>query len=176
MQALVTAIYAGDKQAEQVLFRELFVRFELFMLKRADEGIARDIAQDACVTVFEKFREKVSAEEFLPWSYGVLKMTAKRHAQIESRRQAREMHLPEGFEIPDRKSPDPMLRPHLKHCLEWLVRTHRRYARIFELHWHGCSTAEVCSELGLNSAQYYVYLGRSRRLLQDCLKERGIHV
>ena len=173
MQSSVERCYAGEPGSEENLFGKLFVRFRLFALKRVDEEKATEIAQDACVTVFKKFRHKISPDEFMPWSYGVLKMTMKRHHQIDSRRREREIELPEGVELPDLRTPDPMLHLHLNACLDWLARNHGRYAEIFNLHRLGYTTSEVCAKLKLNSGQYYVYLGRSRIILQECLEIKG---
>ena len=59
-------------------------------------------------------------------------------------------------------------------CLRWLGRTHARYARILNLHRQGFPTTEVCDLESLNREQYYVYLGRSRGMLKECLQGKGI--
>jgi DNA-directed RNA polymerase specialized sigma24 family protein len=77
---------------------------------------------------------------------------------------------------PARPAPPPLLKQKLGDCLEWLAAKHPRYGRIFQLHWLGHSTSEVCQDVGLSREQYYVYLGRSRKMLQQCLHEKGVEL
>ena len=174
MEQLVERAQQGDSQAEEELFKFLLVRFRRFALRKVGAGYADEVAQEACVTIHRKYKAEIKAREFEPWAYGVLKMTVQRHYQREGRRRDRETSLPEHFELPARPDPPPLLRKHLGDCLEWLAGRHLRYARIFHLHWQGFTTQEVCEEIHVTREQYYVYLGRSRSMLRDCLQEKGI--
>ena len=46
----------GDEKAEQELFKYLFVRFKTLAERRIGKGEAEDIAQEACMTVLQKYK------------------------------------------------------------------------------------------------------------------------
>ena len=176
MDQLVARAKTGDRTAEEELFGQLLVRFERFAARRVGDESAVEVAQQACVTVLQKYRTQELDGEFGAWAYGVLRMVLKRYRSAEYRHQERETVLPDGVDLPARSETDPLLRSHLLDCMRWLVNTHARYARILNLHRQGYDTAEVCQRVGLNRDQYYVYLGRSRGMLRDCLVRKGVAI
>lgn len=174
MNQLVERAKTGDQKAEEELFQRLLVRFERFASRMVNAESAAEIAQQACIAILSKYRTEVIETEFDAWAYGVLRMTVKRHFQGESRRAAREVNLPDTVELPERKSEKPILRRHIRECMRSLTQTHTRYARIFNLHQQGFDISEICNRIKLNREQYYVYLGRSRSMLRECLLKKGV--
>ena len=75
MKQLLERALVGDKEAEKELFQYLFVRFKLFA-KQKGRGVqdAEDIAQEACVTILEKYKSQSFTAGFEAWAYGVLRM------------------------------------------------------------------------------------------------------
>jgi RNA polymerase sigma factor (sigma-70 family) len=163
----------GDRSAEQALFSELFVRFRHFAARKVGEENVEEVVQRACVTVLEKYKTETFTVGFSAWAYGVLKMTIRRFYQNESRRQDKEMQLPDDYKLPSGDVPHPMLQQYLLECIKWLAKSFQKYARILNLRYQGYSTSEICSKLGLNQDQYYVYVGRGRSKLRDCLLKKG---
>jgi DNA-directed RNA polymerase specialized sigma24 family protein len=163
----------GNEKAEQELFRELFVRFRHFAIQRVDEETAKEVAQRACVTVLEKYKTETFTVSFQAWAYGVMKMTLLKVIQSESRQSMKELPIIDGFEPPQSESVNPMLRTYLLECIKWLAGSYTKYARILNLRYLGYNTDEICDKLKVSSDQYYVYVGRGRSLLRDCLEKKG---
>ena len=176
MDQLVERARRGEPQAEQQLFSELFVRFRRFAERKAGPDSAEDVAQEACITVLNKFKSQQLEGDFFGWAHGVLRMILRRHHRTESVRKKREFRMPEHFELPARRPSQPMLRQHLMDCMRQLVRQQKKYARIYNLHQLGYSAKEVCDKMGLNVNTYYVYLGRGRAALEECLTGKGLSV
>ena len=103
-------------------------------------------------------------------------MTLLRYRHADYKRKEREIPMPERFELPERSQHQPMLRQHLLACLKKLVKEHTNYARIYNYHQQGYPADEICQKLSLKRDQYYVYLGRSRSLLKECLSSKGLSV
>lgn len=173
MDELVKKARNGDEKAEQELFRELLVRFQLFAARKVDERNADEVAQQACVTILEKYRSEEFTVSFQAWAYGVLKMTVRQFLRDRGRQSAKEAHIPPDIDLPESSVPNPMLRRYLLECVRKLATKFRKYARIVNLHYQGYDTGEICQRLGVNREQYYVYVGRGRSMLRDCLIERG---
>lgn len=174
MQQLVEKARNGDKVAEQELFRELSVRFRCFAAHRLDSENADEIAQQACITVLEKYKTETFTIGFQAWAYGVLKMTVKQFGRDRGRRADKETSLAPEFEWPQAETPHPMLRQYLLECINWLAKSFSRYARIVNLRYQGYSTEEICHKMALKPEQYYVYVGRGRSMLRDCLADKGV--
>ena len=174
MNKLVEKAKTGDKPAEQELFRELFVRFQHFAAQKVNEENAREIAQQACITVLEKYKTETFSVSFQAWAYGVWKMTLRQFLRDKSRLSSKEVSVSLDFEFPQTEEPHPMLRGNLLDCIKRLAGRHLKYARILNLRHQGYSTGEICRRLQINREQYYVYVGRGRKLLRDCLAEKGV--
>lgn len=174
MKNLYEKALKGDEQAEKELFQSLFVRFRLFAEQKVDEEIASEIAQQACVTVLEKYRTETFKIGFQAWAYGILKMTLLSYHRDKSREKERQQPFCDDFKLPQSKTPHPMLRHHLMDCIGQLVKSYSKYARILNLHYQGYSTDEICQRLKLKPEQYYVYVTRGRSLLRDCLIQKGV--
>ncbi|NIO21904.1 MAG: hypothetical protein GTN76_14535, partial [Candidatus Aenigmarchaeota archaeon] len=81
MDELLSKAREGDEKAERELFQYLFVRFKALAKRRIGEGEAEDIAQEACLTVLEKYKTQTFTKGFETWAYGVLKMKIGNYMQ-----------------------------------------------------------------------------------------------
>lgn len=153
----------------------LLVRFSLLAKRRIEGDDALDIAQDACLTVIEKYRTEAPAEKFEAWAYGILKRKIGNYYQKRSVREKvmAETERIEEYPEPGVRQEEAYLRRALLHCLKTLTREFPQYARVINMVYQGYDTNEVCQRLGLKPGYVYVILNRGRGLLQACLKKRG---
>lgn len=168
MRDLVRSAQQGDSAAETEVFRRLHVRFLLLAKRRIGNDFAEDVVQDACATVFEKYRTGLGEQEFEPWAYEILRNKIGNFLQRNEvrRRLSATVHSHAAAGAPS----DPDLRSRLLDCLRRLIRFHSRYARVLNLVHQGYRTEEICERLGVSANNLYVLLNRGRRLLRDCLK------
>lgn len=89
MDQLLERVRAGDRQAEEELFKEVIVRFRRFAARKVEGDMAEDVAQEACITVFTKLPSQELEGEFFAWAHGVLKMTLLRHRHTDYKRKER---------------------------------------------------------------------------------------
>ncbi len=174
MDELARRAGGGDKAAEEELFHELLVRFRHFAAHRFGDEEADEIAQRACVTILKKYRTEVFSVGFGAWAYGVLRMTIQRYIRDRGRLFDRSARMAERAKSPRTEAPHPMLKRYLLECIRLLARSYPRYSRIVNLHYQGYDTGEICERLRINREQYYVYIGRGRSLLRNCLIEHGV--
>jgi DNA-directed RNA polymerase specialized sigma24 family protein len=171
---LVDAAIKGDKGAEHTVLKVLSERFEVFAAHWIrNRDVAKDMAQDACCVVLEKYRTEQFTTSFEAWAYGVLRTTVKNYNYCESKRLNRlssgPLSLPSFGASP---GIDPAVLHRLRYCLRRLVSRNRRYARVLTLRFQGFRTQEICERIGSNRNNFYVLLNRARALLKDCLLER----
>lgn len=172
LATLAAEAKAGDKKTEQELFSYLLVRFTTFAKRRVgDMQAAEDIAQEACRTIFEKYKTETFTISFAAWAYGVLRkkignyLQKKKHAAIEQELgTAGDCYL---------RRDDPELRRRMIHCMKLLIKKKRTYARALNLSYQGYKTDEICHKLRITQNNLYVILSRARRLLKNCL-QRGV--
>jgi RNA polymerase sigma factor (sigma-70 family) len=173
MNHLLARAREGDKSAEKQLFEYLFVRFRLFAKHRVrQDEEAEDIAQEACITVLEKYKTETFTEGFEAWAYGVLKMKIGNHLQIKAARQGKIVsqsvtNVDAGMFSP---SSDPDFRRQLFNCLKKILKANRRYARALNLVYQGYKTDEICRKLKISRSNFYVTLNRGRSMLRICLE------
>lgn len=173
MNHLLARAREGDKSAEKQLLEYLFVRFRLFAKHRVREDEeAEDIAQEACITVSEKYKTETFTEGFQAWAYGVLKMKIGNHLQSAAAKRDRiiSQSAINGAGGMSSLSSDPDLRRRLFDCLRKILRVNRRYARVLNLVYQGYKTDEICQKLKLSRNNFYVILNRGRSMLRTCLK------
>ena len=91
MDQVVEKALSGDSAAEEQLFKDLLVRFRYLAALRVGEEDALEIAQQACITVYEKYKTETFTVSFQAWAAGVLKNTVLQSIRKESRRRAREL-------------------------------------------------------------------------------------
>jgi RNA polymerase sigma factor (sigma-70 family) len=176
VKELLAQAKQGDKKAEEEIFRFLYERFAFIAKYRLGREEARDISQDACMTILEKFRAEKMPENFEAWSYGVLRMKIGNFLQKREVRQkvmVDEIHIGGAAEQAD-VPPNPELKRKLLDCLRKIVRAYPRYARAMNLVHQGYKTNEICDRMGLNAGNLYVILNRGRSMLSRCLNKGGI--
>lgn len=172
MLALLTRARSGDRHAEQQIFEQLLARFRLFARRRiGDVHAADDVAQDACLTVLQKYRHETFTKGFEPWAWGVLQMHIK--AYFRRRLDDRETLV---ADVPDDTPTgdfDPGLERQLLDCLARVAAANRGYARALVLIYQGHSAEAICHRLGISRNHLYVTLHRARAQLRKCLDGGG---
>jgi len=165
----------GDLSAEQQLFSHLLVRFTLLAKRRVGTEDARDIAQDACLTVLQKMRAGEAPDHFDAWSYSILRMRIGNYYQ---KNRVRQRVLPDEVALRQVEQmasvgANPEQLRHLLSCVRKIIVKFPRYARVLNLVHQGYTTAEICRRLNIKPGNLYVVLNRGRRMLSDCLNAGG---
>ena len=173
MEELVQKAISGDKKAEKEIFDYLFVRFKYLAKRTVGESDSEDLAQEACMTILEKYKNEEFSVSFTAWAYGVLKMKIGNYLQSGRRRYDKEQSPDAGME-PVAPAQDPTLKKTLVDCLKKISRSYIKYARALNLAYQGYNTEAACSKLKMNPNHYYVTLNRGRSLLKSCIEEGGI--
>jgi RNA polymerase sigma factor (sigma-70 family) len=173
MEELARKAVSGDPAAERELFEQLLERFRYLAKRRVGEEDCEDLAQEACTTVFEKYRHEEFTVGFLAWAHGVLRMKIGNYLQKKRRTGEREAELDEDVDAPSHEV-DATLKRHLLDCLRELIQAGGYYARILNLAHQGYQTAEICRRVGITANNYYVTLSRGRSMLRDCLQGKGV--
>ena len=172
MDDLLARAAGGDEQAERELFQYLFVRFRTLAKRRIGEGEAEDIAQEACLTVLQKYKSEKFTKGFEAWAYGVLKMKIGNYMQglmVKQKRLTREEEAERTTKVATAE-PYYHLKRKLMECLKQLIKPNQLYARVLNFVHQGYKTDEICRRLRIKSNNFYVILSRGRRLLKTCLE------
>ena len=161
----------GDKAAENRFFEYLHARFTLIATRRVGADHAEDIAQEACITVLQKYRSGVPEDRFEAWAYQVLRNKIGNYLQGRDVRRnvASGLERIEDVGGTSSEAVDPALRIRLLDCLRLISRTVPRYARVLNLVHQGYSTPEICERMSVKPNHLYVILNRSRKMLSECL-------
>ncbi len=174
MDELVSKAIAGDVQSEKQLFDELLERFRYLAKRRVGEEHCDDLVQEACVTVFEKYKTEEFSISFIAWAHGVLRMKIGNHLQRKTRMQGRDFELNEETDMAAAtREVDVDLKRFLLECLRRIIKTGGNYARILNLAHQGLTTEEICSRVGVKPNNYYVTLNRGRGMLKECMQGKG---
>jgi RNA polymerase sigma factor (sigma-70 family) len=170
---LVARARSGDMKAEEELFRVLRARFFAFAKRKVgDPEAAKDIAQDACVTVLQKYKTTTFTTSFAAWAHGVLKNKIGNYWQGGP-----PGGIKDGVDMTDGVTPtqpDGELRRKLIWCFRFLMKKNRRYARALNLVYQGYRTDEICRRLGVNAGNLYAILCRARASLKKCIEKGGV--
>jgi RNA polymerase sigma factor (sigma-70 family) len=172
LEDLVTQAKAGDKKAEELLFRYLLVRFKAIAKRRiGTRADAEDVAQEACVTVLEKYKAAMYPRGFPAWAYKILRNKIGNYYKGKPDRDSQEDidRIPDALSVP----PDCDTKMMLIRCLRQIMEKNPTYARILNLAYQGYRTEEICRRLGITSNNFYVTLSRARKMLKKC-PERGV--
>ena len=164
---------AGESSAEEEIFKLLFERFTLFVKRRIGEtSEAEDLAQEACMTVLQKYKTEQFTISFEAWAYGVLKMKIGNYLQsARIKRPHSELDKqPPGHPQTTVQAGDPTLRRQLLDCLKKLTRKNLLYARVVNLIQQGYQTSEITCRLSIQPNYMYTILNRGRSLLRNCLE------
>lgn len=174
MENLLTRARNGDKSAETELFQFLLVRFHYLAKRKGLGDDAGDIAQDACLTVLEKYREADLEGSFEAWAYGILKRKIGnyyQHREVHRRVILEDEGSKSVMDYPAKTS-HPETKRRLYRCLQKLIQGFPRYARALNLIHQGYKTDEICQRMAVKPGNLYVILNRGRQILSDCLKAR----
>jgi len=170
LEQLFERARSGDQSAERDLYDHLFVRFTTIAKRRIGED-AEDIAQDACLTVLQKYRDETYYKGFEPWAHGVLRMKIGNYLRGPMRKKKAQIgEYDDQFPGAGAQKPfDPTLRQDLLSCLRKIIKRNVTYARVLNLSHLGYKTEDVCQRLGITPNNAYVILNRGRRMLKKCL-------
>ena len=172
----MTKARKGDEKAEEELFQYLLVRFKALAKRRIGQGEAEDIAQEACLTVLQKYKTETFTKSFEAWAYAVLKMKIGNYMQglmVKQKSLAPEF---EADQASGASSPalDYDLKRKLIDCLRRIVKRNRLYARALNLVHQGFKGDEISQRLRIRPNHFYVILNRGRRLMKTCLETGAI--
>lgn len=162
----------GDKAAEAELMEYLSVRFTFLAKQRVRGNDANDIAQEACLTVLQKYRKDAPQDHPEAWAYTVLRNKIGNYYQKTAGRPTESFDTAGTNDGPRMSAPtvDPEAIRKLRSCLRKLVRAHPRYARVLNLAYQGYTSTEISRRLGIRTSNFYMMLNRARNMLRQCLK------
>jgi RNA polymerase sigma factor (sigma-70 family) len=167
----------GDKEAENRIFEYLLVRFTFLAKQRVKEGDAEDIAQEACITVLDKYRNIDDSVNFEAWAYNILRNKIGNYLRVKDIRSKadakKKLDAKMNHSVPSQLNID--IRRTLLKCLRRLYRINHRYARVLNLAHQGYSAREICDRLDITTNNCYVILSRGRKMLDACLKNGGLN-
>jgi RNA polymerase sigma factor (sigma-70 family) len=172
MEELLARALAGDKYAENQLFDFLLVRFRHFAKQHIRTADVEDLAQEACLTVLEKYKTEKFSKSFQAWAYGVLKMKIGNYLQAAAikRKNMADGQIDEENTANILRTVDFDLKRRLMNCMKKINKVNPRYTRVLNLVHQGYSTDEISEMLQINRNNYYVILNRGRKMLKACLK------
>lgn len=148
------------------VLRESFV---LIARRRVGHDSAEDIAQEACMTVLQKYDSDQHADRFDSWAYQILRNKIGDYLRRDRvRREAIGTH--EAIIQKSTNSPNFELRRQIELCLRKLARVNHRYVQILRFATEGYNTSEICKRQGITPQNLYVLLNRSRSALRKCLE------
>jgi len=177
MKQLLERALAGDEEAEKELFQYLFVRFKLFAKRNiGGEQDAEDIAQDACITILEKYKSQSFTSSFESWAYGILRMKIGNFLQKKEVRKCVQLSNPNVANMTGSMSNccDHDLRRRISDCARKIINSYPRYARVLNLIHQGFKINEISEKLDITPNNLYVILNRGRLILKSCLKTGGV--
>ncbi|SYZ73287.1 putative RpoE family DNA-directed RNA polymerase sigma subunit [Candidatus Zixiibacteriota bacterium] len=172
MMRLIGLARSGDRAAEEELFQFLYVRFLSIAKRRIGEKDAEDLAQDACLTVLQKYKTMPSDEYLEAWAYSILRNKIGNYLQgrlLRSSHSAGEKHSKYPLAPPIGQA-DPFLRQVIIRCLRKLHRAYPRYMRAINLSHQGYGTEEICRRMSITPNHLYVMLNRCRNMLKECIE------
>lgn len=170
MNYLLKKAINGDKSAENKFIELLFVRFSYLAKQRVGEGSYEDIAQEACITVLEKYSSLNGSVEFEAWANKVLRNKIGNYYQKKNTEANYIVNDVNTSEYTHAKNVNPKLRVKVSDCLSKLHKLNPRYHKILRLVSEGYDTEEICGKLKVKPNNLYVILNRSRKLLKECLR------
>jgi len=173
INTLYKNVLNGDKNSENILFKELYVRFSLFAFQRIrNEGDIEEIVQDTMLTIINNYREINFETSFSAWAYNVL---INKIRNYNRKKRAVRKYIREDLDNTEKHmdwGADPIFVPKLLDCLRQILVINKRYARVLNLKFQGYDTDFICKKLNISINNLYVIISRARSLLQECL-DRG---
>ncbi len=163
----------GVQKAEEQLFQLLTVRFRLFVQRKIwDQSDAEELAQDALMTVFNKYKKVEHIYDISAWAHKILSNTILNYFKTKTLHEGKMGELKQTSAEEETIDSDGDLELQLLDCLRKIGSINNRYARILNLHHQGFSVGEICGKLNLSRNNLYTILSRARSMLEFCL-ERG---
>ena len=175
MHELLKEAKEGNVLAEEELFRRLLVRFTAIAKRRIGDEHAGDIAQEACMTVLQKYRKTDFKTSFEAWAYRIVRNKILNHFQTVQRQRkmtsldSSRFHL----DLPASPPQENDLKQELIVALKRISRRHPRYARMIVLSYQGYNGEEICRRLKISRNNFYVSLKRGRTMLKESLRRGG---
>ena len=161
----------GDKAAHRSLFTLLSERFALLIHRKVwNEQDARDIVQDALVTIAGEYDKIEFRTSFQAWAYKVLENKLLGYFKKKRSLSARETAVPDA-EVAQHLAAisNPAVRVRLLDCLRKINAVNTRHARVLNLKHQGYSTEEICERVRIGKNAFYIVLHRARAALEICL-------
>jgi len=177
MNRLLSRAKAGDREAEEQLFRILRARLSTIAKRRVwEKEAAEDVVQQTCLTVLEKYKTEEFPAGFEAWVNGVLRMKIGNYLQSKRVSQQRFDHSSTAERLSEFgvTQPNPDLEAKLADCLRRIVRVFPRYARVLSLSYQGYKADEISDRLQVTRNNLYSILSRSRSILNKCLEMGGV--
>lgn len=161
--------------AEERLFEALSARFRLIVGNKIwDRQDAYEVAQDALMTVFAKYKTSAFKSTFSVWAHKILHHKMLHYFRTKSRQNQRMI----SKENPEPNSsgwhPDPMLESNMVTCIRKIIAQKPHYARALILMYQGYTADDICEKLKLGKSNLYSILSRARSLLKYCLETGDI--
>ncbi len=163
---------AAEKEMLKLLFDILTIHAEI-RLRDPDE--AKDVVQETCVTIREKYKTITIKSSFSGFAFGVLKNKIGNH--ILKKRSKRKMV--DNLSLSSNPGSYPVdhdLEISLLDCLKMIRKINLRYARALNLNFNGYKTDEICRIMRIKSGNYYGILSRGRTILRKCLETGEVRV
>lgn len=175
IETLFQRALKGEKTARDELFTALSARFQLIAQKRVwDNQDAEEIAQDALMTVFDKYMDAQPRSGHMAWAYKVLSNKILHYYRTNSRHNEK-MTMTDKIELFAASwTPDPTFESKMIGCMQQVIKTNTRYGRILVHCYQGFSPDEICDKVGLTKTNFYSILSRARSLLKHCLEKENI--
>ena len=175
INTLYTQTSAGDDHARRELFKHLAVRLRYVAHQRIwNASDAEDVAQEALLAISREFQSLEVTVSFSAWAHKVLDNRILAYIKAKKSRECVLSSTPPDDAIAGPGGEMTELRTRLLECLELILASNRRYARILNLHYQGFTTEEVCQKLNMKANHAYVTLFRARSMLQNCLEGREV--
>ncbi|MEZ5360583.1 MAG: RNA polymerase sigma factor [Candidatus Zixiibacteriota bacterium] len=174
LQEIVNTAKSGDKSAEERIFHYLAVRFNVIAKQRIDGEDARDVAQEACLTVIEKYKTAAPHENFESWAYQILRYKIGNYYQHREivRRSKSNIDIDVTGASPVNQAISVDKRRALLDCLKEISKSFLRYARVMNLIQLGYTSDEICERLDIKRGNFYMILSRGRKMLNQCLETK----
>lgn len=165
----------GDDRSKEELFQKLSDRFRYFLRHRINSGSdIEEIAQEAMLTISDKFSTLEIESSFAAWAYQVLEFKLARYYR-DKKTAARKFAYDGGMQNapePAAQAASPDLKRYLLECLKKVSATNRKFARILNLQYQGFGTSEICERMKVTTSNAYIILSRARRALKECLEKK----
>ena len=165
----------GDKSAENRLFSDLFLRFQVIARKRIwNDEDAEEVIQETLKEISRIYHDAELKGPFAAWAHKILLHKIWDYYR-RKKQQARYMTSTGDLELQSNHwTPDPTLEGELQKCMQKLIEVNSRYARLLTLIYQGFSVKEICDKLEITKGNCYTILSRARSMIKLCLKTGDI--